>query len=116
MHLKLQLNHPYQVIGGQNLRIRKEVNTLNPEEKEKLRNALQQAMNKTTNGMLFMDLANYHGAPYTLCPLPGCCPHGHTIFLTWHRLYLGMYFNHGSFSRRQVLIYLPRNFTYVFHL
>ena len=74
------------------MRIRKEVNTLTPEEKSKLRNALEQAMNKTTNGMLFMDIANYHGAPYTLCSRWGCCPHNNIRFLTWHRPYMGMYF------------------------
>ena len=79
-------------------RIRKEVYTLTNEEKMILRNALQQAMNNTTSGKKFQDIASYHGAPYGLCKdffgrPESCCPHGHNeryeTFLTWHRLYLG---------------------------
>ena len=76
--------------GHPKMRIRKDVTTLNEEEKEKLTNALQQAMRKKNNGMMYMDLANYHAAPYTICPYPGCCPHGTKRFLTWHRLYTGL--------------------------
>ena len=79
------------------MRVRKEVNTLTATEKEKLRSALRQAMNNPTKGMLFMDIANYHGYPRTVCDTSthpeGCCPHrgsGHK-FLTWHRLFTGTY-------------------------
>ena len=75
------------------MRIRKEVHSLTSTEKQKLRYALEQVMAKPTNGLVYKDVAHYHGAPYTICPAPfGCCPHkrsGHR-FLTWHRLYNGM--------------------------
>ena len=77
-------------IENPKLRIRKDVMTLNKKEKRILTKALKQAMKKKNNGMMYMDLANYHGAPYTLCFYPGCCPHGTRKFLTWHRLYTGL--------------------------
>ena len=75
------------------------MSSLTPAEKQKLRHALEQVMTNPTNGMLFMDIANYHGAPYTICPSPeGCCPHGmgRHAFITWHRLYTGTYCKYVS--------------------
>ena len=76
---------------GTRMRVRKEVNTLTTTEAQKIRYALKQAMTKTTNGMRFMDVAQYHAAPFTICAPPGCCPHGDSghKFATWHRLYNG---------------------------
>ena len=77
------------------------MSSLTPAEKQKLRHALEQVMTNPTNGMLFMDIANYHGAPYTSpgCPEPGCCPHGTEnghAFITWHRLYTGTHCKYVS--------------------
>jgi len=79
-------------------RIRKEVNRLTPMEKFHLNFALKLAMasaphylkNKgAQNKLLFGDIANYHGAPYTICNGRPCCPHSDRLpeFLVWHRLY-----------------------------
>ena len=70
-------------------------------EKSKLRQALKLAIANQTKWMNFPDVANFHGAPYDVCPdqgSKGCCPHIgdskniHAVmdFLPWHRLYLGM--------------------------
>ena len=59
------------------------------------------AIANQTKWMNFPDVANFHGAPYDVCPdqgSKGCCPHIgdskniHAVmdFLPWHRLYLGM--------------------------
>ena len=77
---------------GTRMRVRKEVRTLTATEAQKIRYAMEQAMTQPTNGVRFRDIANYHGAPYTICAPPeGCCPHGGTghKFATWHRLYNG---------------------------
>ena len=62
-------------------------------EEEKI--ALRRAMNAIISSGMFGKLANYHGAPLTMCePIPegphewGCCPHDVDTFLPWHRLYL----------------------------
>ena len=52
------------------------------------------------NKLVFGDIANYHGAPFTICNHPlhpdvgvSCCPHSDKLseFLVWHRFYTGMY-------------------------
>ena len=76
-------------------RIRKEVNRLTPKEKFHLNFAMKLAMASPPyypkNSLVFKDIANYHGAPYTICTGP-CCPHSDRLpeFLVWHRLYTGI--------------------------
>ena len=83
-------------------RIRKEVNRLTPKEKFHLNFAMKLAMASPPyypkNRLVFKDIANYHGAPYTICTHPDrpewgrpCCPHADRLpeFLVWHRLYTG---------------------------
>ena len=83
-------------------RIRKEVNRLTPKEKFHLNFAMKLAMASPPyypkNSLVFKDIANYHGAPYTICTHPDwpewsgpCCPHADRLpeFLVWHRLYTG---------------------------
>ena len=78
--------------------MRKSINRLSSNEKSRLRNAFERAIANTTAWMNFPDIANFHGAPFDVCPERGemgCCPHstdGHQAqmdFLPWHRLYLG---------------------------
>ena len=51
------------------------------------------------NKLVFGDIANYHGAPFTICNHPtypdvgvSCCPHSDKLseFLVWHRFYTGI--------------------------
>ena len=53
------------------MRIRKEVNRLTYDEKFKLNNALKQAMlDRREYEFNFASIANYHGAPFTICTDP----------------------------------------------
>ena len=92
---------PYCKKQGKRKRIRKSTSRLSEYEKSKLRQALKLAIANQTKWMNFPDVANFHGAPYDVCPdqgSKGCCPHIgdskniHAVmdFLPWHRLYLGM--------------------------
>ena len=64
----LQLSSECRRKGKTRIRIRKEVNRLTQEEKSKLNNALKQAMLDNTDfDFNYPDLANYHGAPFTIC-------------------------------------------------
>ena len=55
-------------------RIRKEVNRLTPKEKFHLNFAMKLAMASPPyypkNSLVYKDIANYHGAPYTICTHP----------------------------------------------
>ena len=85
---------------GKRLRIRKSASRLSDYEKLRLRHALESAIANQTKWMNFPDVANFHGAPYKVCPdrkRLGCCPHTSDHdpqsimdFLPWHRLYLGI--------------------------
>ena len=53
------------------------------------------------NKLVFGDIANYHGAPFTICNHPlhpdvgvSCCPHSDKLseFLAWHRFFTGIYY------------------------
>ena len=84
----LQSTNPSEKSCGQD-KLRKDVRKLSEEEK----NALRRAMNAIISSGMFGKLANYHGAPFTMCQptgphLWGCCPHDVDTFLPWHRLYL----------------------------
>ena len=64
----LQLSSECRRKGKTRIRIRKEVNRLTPEEKSKLNNALKQAMLENSDfDFNYASLANYHGAPFTIC-------------------------------------------------
>ena len=79
---------------GNKLFLKKEVNTLTEPEKK----ALLAAIKKGIDQGEYSKLANFHGAPFTMCnPLrsdgqpirakeKGCCPHSAPEFLIWHRL------------------------------
>ena len=83
---------------GNVIKRRKNVNALDESEKQALRSAMQEVID---NGY-FGHIANYHGAPLTICnhlnttgghvqdKVGGCCPHRPKFeeFLTWHRLYV----------------------------
>ena len=83
------------------MRIRKNVDRLTPYERQRLRNALEQAIKNPIPWKNFPDIANFHGAPFTICDRYknnyahywGCCPHNDGSrekilkFLAWHRLY-----------------------------
>ena len=84
---------------GKRKRIRKSASRLSDDEKSRLKQALESAIANQTEWMNFPDIANFHGAPYNICPNRslkyGCCPHGFKDkepmdFLPWHRLLLGM--------------------------
>ena len=101
---------------GKRLRIRKSASRLSDYEKSRLRQAFESAIANQTKWMNFPDVANFHGAPYDVCPdrytfgqaqrdppiAPvGCCPHmggkdngllknDYMDFLPWHRLILGI--------------------------
>ena len=88
---------------GKRKRIRKSASRLSDNEKSRLREALESAIANKTDWMNFPDIANFHGAPYNICPNRtglgiytwGCCPHGsdegdRKDFLPWHRLILGI--------------------------
>ena len=75
--------------------MRKDVTKLTSSEKV----ALQNAMKRVRDSGEFAKLANFHGSPLTMCDTRdtftsnptkrldgGCCPHGLTEFLPWHRL------------------------------
>ena len=90
---------PYCKELGKRKRIRKSASRLSDNEKSKLRQALKSAIENKTEWMNFPDIANFHGAPYNICPNRsgdyGCCPHGFEEtesmdFLPWHRLLLGI--------------------------
>ena len=61
---------------------------------------MESAIANQTKWMNFPDVANFHGAPFDVCPdrgAKGCCPHmsdntdqSVMDFLPWHRLYLGI--------------------------
>ena len=70
-------------------KLRKDVRDLSEREITGLR----RAMNAIISSGMFGKLANYHGAPFTMCEPTGhhswgCCPHDVDTFLPWHRLYL----------------------------
>ena len=85
---------------GKRKRIRKSASRLSDYEKSRLRHALELAIANQTKWMNYPDIANFHGAPYKVCPergSMGCCPHKNDNthqsimdFLPWHRLYLGI--------------------------
>ena len=90
---------PYCKKQGKRKRIRKSTSRLTDYEKTRLRQALESAIANKTKWMNFPDIANFHGAPYKVCPdrrSLGCCPHltdggtAVTDFLPWHRLILGI--------------------------
>ena len=93
---------PYCKKQGKRKRIRKSTSRLTDYEKTRLRQALESAIANKTKWMNFPDIANFHGAPYNICPKVGglnrgfgCCPHGiderdRKDFLPWHRLILGI--------------------------
>ena len=91
---------PYCKKQGKRKRIRKSTSRLTDYEKSRLRQALESAIANKTKWMNFPDIANFHGAPYKICPdrgYDGCCPHMNdggkysvTDFLPWHRLILGI--------------------------
>ena len=95
---------PYCKKQGKRKRIRKSTSRLSDDEKSKLRRALKSAITNQTSWMNFPDIANFHGAPFIVCPerkklVEGCCPHKLDInsyrqqlmdFLPWHRLLLGI--------------------------
>ena len=47
---------------------------------------LRQKLKLAIRDFKYDNLANFHGAPTTICE-EECCPHGEPTFLTWHRLY-----------------------------
>ena len=71
---------------------RKNVSHLTKSESQRLEAALK----KMIDSGRFVDLANFHGAPTTICETTlffqtvgvVCCPHGVSVFLPWHRLYM----------------------------
>ena len=77
-------------------RVRKNVNSLDDEEQQKLRTAME-AFIKSGG---YEDLANFHGGPPIICNdtisktrlgtvTDGfCCPHSYPTFLPWHRLFM----------------------------
>ena len=76
---------------GYPMQIRKDVTKLSQQE----RMALVKAMEKLIDDGTYGKLANFHGAPLTMCDptqsaqfRSGCCPHRSDDFLVWHRLYL----------------------------
>ena len=82
---------------GNKLILKKEVSTLTEPEKQALLAAFKAGIDQGE----YSKLANFHGAPLTMCstvtsdgiPIParwaGCCPHGpRNEFLIWHRLLL----------------------------
>jgi len=73
---------------GSKTKKRKSYTDLSEDEKIALRCAMQDIISDGSFG----HLANFHGGPHTICSPTthptGCCPHGGTDFLTWHRLYL----------------------------
>ena len=91
---------PYCKELGKRKRIRKSASRLSDNEKSELRKALELAIKNKTEWMNFPDIANFHGAPYNICPdrgYDGCCPHMNDggkysveDFLPWHRLILGI--------------------------
>ena len=96
-------------------RIRKEVNRLTPIEKFHLNFALKLAMASAPyypkNKLLFGDIANYHGAPYTICTGGPCCPHADRLpqFLVWHRLYTGKLTRPWPFLVVNVICFIEKN-------
>ena len=65
-------------------RIRKNINSLNPDEITKLKKAFKGLMEKPeTDELSYFKIAGYHGYP-----LPSECVHGSEQFNHWHRLYL----------------------------
>jgi len=76
--------------GCQMIRRRKNVKNLTQQEKENLRAAIRTA----TSNDEYLNVANFHGGPKTICPRSVdsmCCPHGSLgseipPFLPWHRL------------------------------
>ena len=90
---------PYCKKQGKRKRIRKSTSRLTDYEKSRLRQALESAIANKTKWMNFPDIANFHGAPFDICPdrgRLGCCPHSNEDqnalmdFLPWHRLILGI--------------------------
>ena len=75
-------------------------------------NALRTALKAAIDQGDYSKLANFHGAPFTMCnPLQpdgtfnpdrgaGCCPHSHHMFLIWHRLLMAN-LDHVSFQKGQ---------------
>jgi len=54
---------------------------------------LEAALKEMIDSGRFSDLGNFHGEPLTICSTSTgegtvCCPHGVSIFLPWHRLYM----------------------------
>ena len=107
---------PYCKKQGKRKRIRKSASRLTDNETSRLRQALESAIAHKTPWMNFPDIANFHGAPYNVCPdryrsslaqgaaPDGCCPHtsggkennstDRMDFLPWHRLILGIMIKH----------------------
>ena len=65
--------------------MRRNVNSLDPGHRERLRNAMRALIG---NGTRYQDIGNYHGGPMTICIGKSCCPHGDNTFNPWHRLYM----------------------------
>ena len=84
--------------AGRQILLRKYLDTLDAGEQA----ALVKAMQKVVSSREFAKIANFHGSPYTMCnPFKhneiefrsfefgdGCCPHGVSEFIIWHRLYM----------------------------
>ena len=91
---------PYCKKQGKRKRIRKSTSRLTDYEKSRLRQALESAIANQTKWMNFPDIANFHGAPYNVCPdrgSDGCCPHlndggKYSVmdFLPWYCIILGI--------------------------
>ena len=65
--------------------MRRNVNSLDPGHRERLKNAMRALIG---NGTRYQDIGNYHGGPMTICIGKSCCPHGDNTFNPWHRLYM----------------------------
>ena len=68
---------------------RKNVTLLTEAESQRLETALKEMIDSGR----FADLGHFHGEPLTICSTSKgaglvCCPHGVSIFLPWHRLYM----------------------------
>ena len=93
----IDVNYNFDCAGPRIL-LRKDVDTLDAGEQA----ALVKAMHKVVSSGEFAKIANFHGSPYTMCNQfdvndtnyrdfdfrDGCCPHGVSEFLIWHRLYM----------------------------
>ena len=73
------------------MNMRSDINTLNIDQVDKLRNAFNVIMADESNSG-FQQIAAFHGQP-NWCPSPesenkkACCAHGMPVFPHWHRLH-----------------------------